>query len=121
MISSERTSKLDHVLLPVYSHYILDHEIVNRVRRKKMATETVGGGMTSGELARTLGTGSWREIVRTPEQQAEHDQWVAECLAASAAQRKERRDEAMKNPIWRGLHWLFQTGVWKDYKADRNG
>ncbi len=86
-----------------------------------MATETVGGGLTSTELARTLGSGGWREIIRTPEQQAEYDRWVAECLAESAAERKQRRDEAMQNPVWRTIHWLFQTRVWKDYKADQNG
>lgn len=84
-----------------------------------MATETVGGGLTQGELTQTLGSGDWREIVRTPEQQAEHDRWVAECLAQSAAERKQWRDEAMRNPIWRGVHWLFQTQVWKDYRADQ--
>ena len=75
--------------------------------------------MTSGELARTLGEGGWREIVRTPEQQAEHDRWVAECLAASAAERKQWRDDAMKNPIWYAVHFVFQTRLWKEYRADR--
>ncbi len=86
---------------------------------KKMATETIGEGLTQAGLARTLGERNWREIVRTPEQQAEHDRWVAECLAASAAERKQWRDDAMRNPVWRTFHWLFQTRVWKDYKADQ--
>lgn len=84
-----------------------------------MATETIGGGLTQSEMARTLETGDWKAIIRTPEQQAEQDAFVAECLAASAAERRQRRDDAMKNPIWRTFHWALQTDVWLAYKADQ--
>lgn len=84
-----------------------------------MATETIGGGMTSVQVKAELARGDWKAIVRTPEQQAEYDRWVEECLAASAAERKQWRDEAMKNPVWRTVHWLFQTPVWKEYKAEQ--
>lgn len=86
-----------------------------------MATETIGGGLSASELARTVKGGDWKAIVRTPEQQAEHEAWVAEVLAQSAAERKERRDAAMANPIWRTAHWLFRTALWREYKADQRG
>lgn len=86
-----------------------------------MATESIGGGLTSSELARTVEGGDWKAIVRTPEQQIEHDAWEAEILAQSAAERKQRRDDAMANPVWRTAHWLFRTALWCEYKADQRG
>lgn len=84
-----------------------------------MGTESVGGGLSQSQLDATLATGGWKAIVRTPEQQAEHDAWVAETMAQSAAERRQRRDEAMRNPVWRTIHWAFQTDVWRAYKADQ--
>lgn len=86
-----------------------------------MATETIGCGLSSAQLSAGIARGDWKAIIRTPEQQAEYDSWVEECLAASAAERRQWRDEAMQNPIWRTVHWLLQTKVWKDYKADQKG
>ena len=84
-----------------------------------MATETIGGGMTQSDVNRAVASGGWKAIVRTPEQQAEYDEWVAESLAQTAAERRQWRDYAMKNPAIRVLNWIFQTNVWKSYKADQ--
>lgn len=63
---------------------------------KKMATETVGGGMTQSDLDAKLAEGGWKAIVMTPEQQAENDAWATEIMAQSAAERRQRRYEAMR-------------------------
>lgn len=75
--------------------------------------------MTQSDLDAKLAEGGWKAIVMTPEQQAENDAWATEIMAQSAAERRQRRYEAMRNPVWRTIHWAFQTDVWRAYKADQ--
>lgn len=82
-----------------------------------MSTETIGGGLTATELSQALASGHYKPIKRTKKQQREHDEWVASIKAARAAERVIEVEDATRTRMGRLFHWLFQTSIWKEYKA----